>query len=476
MRRLAVLGALVLVTGCDKVREAFSTAPPAAAEVEGVALKVDRLATAMNGLKGLPLNAEAARGIAGLWVDHMLFAQALARRNDLADSAFAADALWADIMELQAARWHDTLMAGRAAVAGAIADSIYAADDERIFQHFLVKSSPQQPQHLRTVAHLRAEQLLRKVQGGMSFAEVAQGGSEDAGSRENGGYLTLAPRGRWVTSFDSAAWTLKPGQMTPIIETPFGFHVIRFPPLTEVRGMILDDVKLRLGMELDSLYMDSLGTRKRLAVAGSAPATIRAAVADFDGALKSRETIATWDGGRLTLGEFARWLNALGPSFINDAASRPDTGLVLLARAVGQNALLIQEAQEHGVGLSREDWGVLMERHRARVDSLISTLGLGPDKLDSTATPAEREQVAALAIDQYWERVSKGEGRPLPIPGPMALALRTRGTYRYFPAGLDRAVSVAQEQKQAADSAEAAGPRRDSTRALPRIDSTGGRP
>jgi len=188
MRRLAVLGALVLVTGCDKVQEAFSTAPPAAAEVQGVPLKIDRLATAMNGLKGLPLNAEAARGIAGLWVDHMLFAQALARRNDLADSAFAADALWADIMELQAARWHDTLMAGRAAVAGPIADSIYRTDDERIFQHFLVKSTPQQPQHLR-LRHAgldEPEELL--VEHADDALELAVGGDE-----HHEGLRTLGP-------------------------------------------------------------------------------------------------------------------------------------------------------------------------------------------------------------------------------------------------------------------------------------------
>lgn len=453
MRRFGVLCALVLATGCSGFSDAFTARPQAAAEAAGAPLKVERLSAFLLGMKGMPVNAEAARGVAGLWVDHMLFAQALARGEDLADSSFAADALWADLVELQASRWHDTLMARRVQFSPGQADSAYAADQERILQHLLITAKATAPAPERQAARRKAEQARARIAAGASFATVAGEVSEDGGSREDGGYLPLAPKGRWVTSFDSAGWSLAPGQVTGILETPFGYHVIRRPPLDEVRDRILDALKQRYGTTLDSLYLDSLGIRKKLTVVRSAPAAIRSAVADFDGALRSTEAVAKWDGGKLTLAEFSRWLNALGPSFINDVASRPDSGLVLLAQAIGQNALLLAEANAEGISISSADWAILMERHRARVDSLREVLALGPDKLDSTASTSERANVAALAVDQYWSQVAEGKGRPFPVPGPLALALRTRGTYRYFPAGLDLAVSTAEETRNRPDSA-----------------------
>jgi hypothetical protein len=457
MRRLAVLCALVLVAGCNRLQEAFTARPSAAVEAAGMPLGVERLAEYMVGLKGLPLNAEAARGVAGLWIDHTLFAQALARGDDLTDSAFAAEALWADLVQLQAARWHDSLMAERVSLAASLPDSIYRTDRERILQHILVRADAKAPAHIRQVARLRAEQLRGRITSGTPFAEVARQGSEDDASKSEGGYLPLAAKGRWVTSFDSAGWSLAPGQMSPIIETPFGYHVIRRPPLEEVRDRLTEGIRSRVGASLDSVYMDSLGVRRKLTPVGSAPALIRAAIADFDGALRSDETLARWDGGRLTVGEFARWLNALGPAFINDVVNRPDSALKLLTQAIGQNVLLLEEANAHGVGVSREDWAQLMEEHRSRIDSLRTVLGLGPDKLDSVASPRERSQVAALAIDQYWTRVAKGEGRPYPMPGPLALALRQRYPYRFHPAGLDGAVAWAQEL-QAREEAESSRP------------------
>jgi hypothetical protein len=82
-------------------------------------------------------------------------------------------------------------------------------------------------------------------------------------------------------------------------------------------------------------------------------------------------------------------------------------------------------------------------------------LALGPEILDSTATPTERARVAAMAVEKYWDQVAEGKGRPLPVPGPMALALRARGEYRYYPAGLERALAMATELREAADSVSA---------------------
>lgn len=455
MRRIGVLVLLPLLAGCDSLKEAFTARPEVAVSAADQKLPVERLGAIMAGIKGLPSNHEAAKGIAGLWIDHMLLAEALAAGRNLNDSAFAADALWPELVELRASRWHDTLLAQRFDLDPAQADSVYTADQERILQHFLIRARPDAPAADRQAARRKADQARARVTGGTAFATVAGEVSEDPGSREDGGYLSLAARGNWVTSFDSAGWALPVGGISPVVETPFGYHVLRRPPLPEVRERILGELRARKGLALDSLYLDSLGTAKALKVAGDAPASIRSAIADIDGATRSRKVLARWKGGELQVSEFVRWLNALGPSFINDVASRPDSGLVQLTHAIGQNSILVAQATEAGITISPADWAGLVEGHRARVDTITKVLALGPEILDTTATPAERAKVAAMAVEKYWDQVAEGKGRPFPVPGPMSLALRARGEYRYYPAGLERAVAVSTELRDRADSASA---------------------
>src|SRR5438874_10702709 len=85
------------------------------------------------------------------------------------------------------------------------------------------------------------------------FAQVARRYSEDPGSKSKGGYLPATPRGQFVPAFDSAAWTLPPGAMTAVVRTPFGFHIIRRPPLAEVRDSFRVDLENSRTAQLDSL-------------------------------------------------------------------------------------------------------------------------------------------------------------------------------------------------------------------------------
>lgn len=469
MRRSGVLvSLLLLVLGCDTLKDAFTARPEVAAMAADQDLPVERLGGIIAGLKGMPISAEAARGLSSLWIDHTLFAQALASGQDLTDSAFAVDALWPDLVEVRATRWHDTLLAQRFVLVPTMADSVYGADHERILQHFLIRAKADAPAPLRLAARRKAEEARARVVRGAMFSTVAEEVSEDPSSKSEGGYLSLAPRGNWVTAFDSAGWALPVGGISPVVETPFGYHVLRRPPLAEVRERLLGVIRARKGASLDSLYLDSLGIAKHLKVESDAPAAIRSAIADLDGAVRSDKVLARWDGGTLRMSEFARWLNAIGPAFINDVASRPDSGMVQLTNAIGQNAILVAQATEAGVQITREDWAMLSERHRARVDTLQQVLSLGAEVLDSTATPAERAKVATLAVQKYWDQVAEGKGRPFPVPGPFSLALRSRAKYRYYPAGLERSLAVATELRDKADSIDAARPRPPSTVPAPR--------
>jgi peptidyl-prolyl cis-trans isomerase SurA len=76
-------------------------------------------------------------------------------------------------------------------------------------------------------ARVKAESLLVELKTGGDFEKLAKRESMDPGSKDNGGDLGWNRRGRMVAEFDRWMFALPPGQLSPVIETPFGYHIIR---------------------------------------------------------------------------------------------------------------------------------------------------------------------------------------------------------------------------------------------------------
>ncbi|MGH7671434.1 MAG: peptidylprolyl isomerase [Gemmatimonadales bacterium] len=93
------------------------------------------------------------------------------------------------------------------------------------FRQIVIKAQPDSA--ARAGARQLAESLLVEVRRGVDFATAAKRFSADSGSREQGGSLGWFRRGVMVKEFEDAAFWLRPGQISDVVETPFGFHIIQ---------------------------------------------------------------------------------------------------------------------------------------------------------------------------------------------------------------------------------------------------------
>ena len=108
-------------------------------------------------------------------------------------------------------------------------------------RHILIGASPDAESTERAEARQRAEQLRLEAEGGADFAELAQEHSEDPGSAANGGDLGLVVPGQTVTAFEEALFSLEPGKLSEVVETPFGFHVIQLTERLDARTVPFDE-------------------------------------------------------------------------------------------------------------------------------------------------------------------------------------------------------------------------------------------
>jgi len=460
MRRNVILAAgLALgLVGCGNFRDLFSAHADVAAEAAGQQLPSPRLAQILSsGGKGVKINRETADFVANVWIDYALLGQAVAEDKLPVDSVSVAEAVWPEISELKGTHWHDSLMARRGSVSEAAVDSLYKVPDTRVLQHILFGARPTADPVQKAAVKRKAEATLAQVRKGASFDKLAFELSEDPGSKADSGYLPPSPRGRYVPAFDSAGWALAPGQVSGLVETPFGFHIVKRPTLAEAHEHLIGYLQERAGVHLDSLYMDSLAAANKIEVLPGAPPAMRAAAESPDQSRKSDKAIVKFTGGALTVKDYLRWVRALPPQYTSQLREANDTMLTKFARILTQNVLLLREADANRIAITPLEWASLKRRYEGQLDTLRAEMGLQDgDLTDSSIALGERKKVAGLKVERYFDQLIDGKTRLRPLPSALATLLRERLPYTIHDAGVNRAVELATELK--ADSAAPQGP------------------
>lgn len=127
----------------------------------------------------------------------------------------------------------------------------YTSAEERHAAHILINAAKDAPAADREKAKAKAESLLAEARKNPAgFAELAKKNSDDKGSAANGGDLDFFGRGAMVKPFEDAAFAMKAGEVSNVVESEFGFHIIKLiavrggeaKPFESVRAQIVDEV------------------------------------------------------------------------------------------------------------------------------------------------------------------------------------------------------------------------------------------
>jgi peptidyl-prolyl cis-trans isomerase D len=110
----------------------------------------------------------------------------------------------------------------------------FEGTEERRASHILIQVAADAKPDVRAAARKKSEDLLSKLKAAPEkFAELAKANSEDPGSAEKGGDLGFFGRGAMVKAFEDAAFSLKQREISGLVESEFGYHIIM---LTDARG------------------------------------------------------------------------------------------------------------------------------------------------------------------------------------------------------------------------------------------------
>ena len=248
---------------------------------------------------------------------------------------------------------------------------------ELVVRHLVVLSERWRPEAHRDSARALAEEALTRARAGEDFAQLAAEYSDEPGAAERGGLLEPGREGSWVPEFWQAASSLEEGELSPVVETEYGFHVIRLEerqviPFREMRDQVVERM---------------VDLPRALGEAGSW------ARSKMEGAIVDTAAILEWAGGGMPSGALVQWpdadpsrsftardleeyLQTVDPETAAAATEGTAEDLVDFVTSAATSALLLEHARELGIEPSDAQRAAIQQRWRQRVGRWAQALGL----------------------------------------------------------------------------------------------------
>jgi peptidyl-prolyl cis-trans isomerase C len=203
------------------------------------------------------------------------FQKALAARN------MTVEQLRADTkIDMMIGKMMEAEVAAEAAATDAEARDFYAKNPDKFKQgeavrasHILIMANEKTGEAAKKQARAKIDGLLKRVRAGEDFARLAKENSQD-GSAAQGGDLNFFGRGQMVPPFEQAAFALKPGEVSDVVTTQFGYHIIKVTerraetavPYEQVSGRIVEFLSGQKKQQKANAFIEAAKKKARIEV------------------------------------------------------------------------------------------------------------------------------------------------------------------------------------------------------------------
>jgi peptidyl-prolyl cis-trans isomerase C len=123
---------------------------------------------------------------------------------------------------------------------------MFDSGERRRVRYILLRVPPDAPPAQRAQIHAKLATLRQRIVKGEDFAALARQFSQDQSSAAQGGLLEIFGRGQMEPSFELAAYGLQQGEVSPVVETPFGYNLIRVEEILPAQKLAFEGIQDRL--------------------------------------------------------------------------------------------------------------------------------------------------------------------------------------------------------------------------------------
>ncbi len=456
----AIAFGAVSLAGCEGLSQAFTAHTDVVAKAGSQELSVTRLGDMIGKSKiGIPVNRDVATLVArDLWIPYQLLATAAARGDSLSDTKAIDEATGAMLENARLQRFMEGVSSKMPVDSGSEQAYLTGKGDLYSARHILFmfpqNATPGQKDSVRKLATSVVAQV-----NAANFADMAKKYSKD-NSAARGGDLGVFQKGMMVKPFGDALAKLKPGEISPLVETQFGYHIIQRSTWEQAKVQYIQQSGGKSRQVAESTYIAQVQASANIQLASDAATTVKEIAKDPLAKRNDDHVVATYNGGKLTAGRLALVLLSTPQSarLMQQIQSAPDSLVTIYAKNMVQRDVLLKRADSAKVMVTPEELTQLHNDFKSAVQQSWIAIGIDPKSLaDSGKTPADREKIAAARVEAYLDRVMAGQAQPAPIPVPLEIVLLNKYDAKVNAPAVERAVERATQLRAAADSAQKAG-------------------
>jgi hypothetical protein len=435
IRGLPLLTSLLLVvtTGCGDGSGGKMGASDVA-QAGALRLSIEDAAQMLAAVDQLPNDPEVVRALADFWIDYALLAQVMNQPEGIEGLSLAS------ILEQQenqslVIQLRDAVIQVDEDISEGELREIYDTErpgEQVRARHILLLFPEDATMAQRDSVRALAEDLRNRGRTAAAFGSLAEQFSADPGSASRGGDLGFFPRGVMVPEFEAGAFALQPGQISEVIETQFGLHIIRleerdFPAFADIRDQLQMQIVMDRTATAESIFVAGVEERGQIRIQDDVYAVLREIAKNPEATLSTRaarRVLVQYNGGTYTAGDYRDFVMSQPAQIRPQIEMAGDEDLAGLLENLVRSELLVGEARAMGLTPNREEIDELAAELRGQYRELAEALGLVGIQ---PAAGENLNQAMLKQVNDLMTRVVRGEQDIFPL---QALAQPLRAQFK----------------------------------------------